>query len=151
MREHNVGKEWTFEWSRSKKNFGAAVEKTVRGNPVKALVLSKYMTPLLSEESVKDTILHEIAHIIVGLDHGHDKEWQKKAISIGAKVKDFNAAEIRAAQILSPYHYRCSQDGDTLFWNNKPMSTVDLLCPEHFVPVNRYYHGILDNPTVRIL
>lgn len=31
-----------------------------------------------------NTILHEIAHALVGCEHGHNKVWQKKAIEIGS-------------------------------------------------------------------
>lgn len=38
-------------------------------------------------EEIKNTILHEIAHALVGCEHGHNKIWQQKAIEIGVKLK----------------------------------------------------------------
>ena len=35
-------------------------------------------------EAVEKTILHEIAHAIVGIDHGHDEVWKRTAVRIGA-------------------------------------------------------------------
>jgi SWI/SNF-related matrix-associated actin-dependent regulator 1 of chromatin subfamily A len=35
------------------------------------------------EQQFKDTILHEIAHAIVGPHHGHDEVWRGKAVEIG--------------------------------------------------------------------
>ena len=32
---------------------------------------------------IKNTILHEISHAIVGKNHGHDDIWKNKAIEIG--------------------------------------------------------------------
>ncbi|WP_445716530.1 hypothetical protein [Flavobacterium sp.] len=36
-----------------------------------------------SIEDFKNTILHEIAHILVGVENGHNIIWQKKAIELG--------------------------------------------------------------------
>lgn len=38
-----------------------------------------------SEEDVRDTILHEIAHALVGRGHGHDDVWKSKCLEIGAR------------------------------------------------------------------
>lgn len=35
------------------------------------------------EARVKNTILHEIAHALVGGGHGHDWAWRSKALEIG--------------------------------------------------------------------
>lgn len=39
-------------------------------------------------ELVKDTVLHEIAHALVGTIHGHDDIWREKAKSIGSHALD---------------------------------------------------------------
>lgn len=36
-------------------------------------------------EEIRDTLLHEIAHALVGPNHGHDEVWRAMAVSIGAK------------------------------------------------------------------
>jgi predicted SprT family Zn-dependent metalloprotease len=36
-------------------------------------------------ESVKNTILHEIAHALVGNEQGHNEIWQSKAKELGVK------------------------------------------------------------------
>jgi predicted SprT family Zn-dependent metalloprotease len=38
-----------------------------------------------NQEEVRDTILHEIAHALVGPGHGHDAVWRAKCLAIGAK------------------------------------------------------------------
>ncbi|HET7304963.1 MAG TPA: SprT-like domain-containing protein [Segeticoccus sp.] len=45
--------------------------------------LSRVITPLQEEAEVRDTVLHEIAHALVGPQHGHDGVWRAKARSIG--------------------------------------------------------------------
>lgn len=46
--------------------------------------LSAPVTRLHSEEDVRDTILHEIAHALVGPRHGHDRVWREVAQRIGS-------------------------------------------------------------------
>lgn len=46
-----------------------------------------FSIPILThndEESFTDTVLHEIAHALVGPGHGHDNVWKRKAREIGA-------------------------------------------------------------------
>ncbi|HLS41176.1 MAG TPA: SprT-like domain-containing protein [Ornithinicoccus sp.] len=45
--------------------------------------LSAPITRLNDEAEVRDTILHEIAHALVGPQHGHDAVWRARAIAIG--------------------------------------------------------------------
>jgi len=49
--------------------------------------LSRVLTQLHSESDVTDTILHEIAHALVGPAHGHDAVWRAQALSIGCSAK----------------------------------------------------------------
>lgn len=45
--------------------------------------LSAPLTRLHGEDEVRDTILHEIAHALVGPQHGHDRVWSARALEIG--------------------------------------------------------------------
>lgn len=38
---------------------------------------------------IRSVILHEIAHALVGPDHGHDEIWQAKALEIGASAEQY--------------------------------------------------------------
>ena len=49
----------------------------------KEIGLSRALTQLHSEAEVRDTVLHEIAHALVGAGHGHDAVWRAKALEIG--------------------------------------------------------------------
>jgi predicted SprT family Zn-dependent metalloprotease len=49
----------------------------------KEIGLSRALTQLHSEAEVRDTVLHEIAHALVGTGHGHDAVWRAKALAIG--------------------------------------------------------------------
>ena len=74
-------KGWTFEFDNSKKTFGQCWTSR------KLIELSRPLTELNDEEQVKDTILHEIAHALVGNEHGHNRVWQTKAKAIGCNGK----------------------------------------------------------------
>lgn len=45
--------------------------------------LSRVLTPLHTAAEVRDTLLHEIAHALVGPRHGHDAVWRARALAIG--------------------------------------------------------------------
>lgn len=53
----------------------------------KEIGLSRVLTALHSEAEVTETILHEIAHALVGTAHGHDQVWQAKALAIGCSAR----------------------------------------------------------------
>ncbi len=46
--------------------------------------ISGPLTRLHDVDEVRDTLLHEIAHALVGPEHGHDAVWRAKAVEIGS-------------------------------------------------------------------
>ena len=49
----------------------------------KTISLSRYYVSYAEDSHIRDTILHEIAHALVGPRHGHDAVWRQKAREIG--------------------------------------------------------------------
>jgi len=49
----------------------------------KEIGLSRHLMGLYSPEQVTETVLHEIAHALVGPRHGHDRVWRTVARRIG--------------------------------------------------------------------
>lgn len=102
MNEHGLTSNgWRFKFDTAKRRFGVCRYRR------KVVGLSKELTLLNDENHVKNTILHEIAHALVGPGHGHDEVWRMKAIEIGCDGK------------------RC-YDGDIV---SKPESKYIAVCP----------------------
>ncbi len=76
LREHGLD-DWTIVADRAKTRAG------VCRFAKRQIGLSAPLTALHSEDEVLDTILHEIAHALVGPQHGHDAVWRAKARAIG--------------------------------------------------------------------
>ncbi len=77
MDEHGVG-EWELGLDRARRRAGLTDHARRR------ITLSRALMELYSEEEVRETVLHEIAHARVGARHGHDAVWAAEARRIGA-------------------------------------------------------------------
>lgn len=71
---------WGFEYDNAKRRAGACKYRP------KLITLSREITLLRTEQNVRNTILHEIAHALCP-KQGHNKVWRKKAIEIGCDGK----------------------------------------------------------------
>ena len=115
MREHGLIYDgWTFAFDNARNRAG------VCRHGKKIIGLSKYLLPYMKPEKVKDTLLHEIAHAMVGAHHGHDIVWQRQAISIGCNGarcysadEDFNAGAVDELAVRSKYVLTCPSCGST--------------------------------------
>lgn len=79
---------WDFKWSHGKRQMGSAVVRRNRstGEVIsQELRLSRYLVDLNDETEVRETILHEIAHIKAGVHNGHNHVWKKWCRKVGAK------------------------------------------------------------------
>lgn len=131
MTQHGIYPEWEFKFDRSRIRHGQAREVTLRGRPVKQINASRYITELSTEEGFKDTILHEIAHVLVGLEHMHDEIWLKKANAIGSTGNVFTEEELSHITSLSKYHYVCVETYHPIKWSNRVLDTSRFVCSEH--------------------
>ena len=77
MAEHGL-EGWTVVADRAKTRAGVCRFGS------RQIGLSRPLTELHSEAEVRDTILHEIAHALVGPQHGHDQVWRAMATRIGS-------------------------------------------------------------------
>ena len=74
---HGLG-EWSVAYDNAKRRAGICrFDRQEIG-------LSAPLTALHGEHDVRDTILHEIAHALVGPRHAHDATWEAMARKIGS-------------------------------------------------------------------
>lgn len=72
---------WKFEFHRQKKVSGLCFFYK------KKITISKFLSIGSPEYLVQNTLLHEIAHALVGYGNGHNEVWRKKFIDIGGNGK----------------------------------------------------------------
>jgi predicted SprT family Zn-dependent metalloprotease len=77
MRQHGL-KDWSFRFDRAKRRFGCCYYAT------RTITLSQHLTVLNDEATVRDTLLHEIAHALTPAA-GHGPAWRAKCLELGAK------------------------------------------------------------------
>ncbi|RKS77529.1 putative SprT family Zn-dependent metalloprotease [Motilibacter peucedani] len=76
MRQHGL-RGWSLVFDGAKTRAGVCRAST------REIGLSRVLTELHSPAEVRDTVLHEIAHALVGPHHGHDAVWRARAVAIG--------------------------------------------------------------------
>ena len=76
--EHGlIEKGWRFSFDRAKRRAGSCKFSK------KEISIAKAYAKQQERMEIKNTILHEIAHALVGSQHGHSQIWKKKAKEIG--------------------------------------------------------------------
>ena len=91
MRQHGlIG--WRIKLDHARRRAGQCDYNT------KVISLSRLYVRAADKDHIRDTILHEIAHALVGPSHGHDAVWRKKAREIGctaARCHNLNFSKAR--------------------------------------------------------
>jgi predicted SprT family Zn-dependent metalloprotease len=78
---------WRFTFDKAARRFGQC------SYHLQTITISEPLVVRNSEEEVRDTILHEIAHALVGAGHGHDAVWKNVARQIGARPEAYYDAD----------------------------------------------------------
>lgn len=110
---------WSFKFDNAKTRFGLCVHTT------KTISISRPLTELNSEAEVADTILHEIAHALVGPDVGHGAEWVRIARSIGCNGE--RESPDGTVTPTPPYRATCGTCGT--HWDRHRRSRYSMACP----------------------
>jgi len=86
--------DWSFKWDKGKRRMGYC---SATKNVVSMSIIGYTLRPI--EDSI-NTLLHEIAHALVGCSNGHNRIWKNKCIEIGCSpTRTFN---IPAEQMAKP-------------------------------------------------
>jgi len=82
LNEHELfEKGWSFSFDRAKRRAGSCKFSK------KEITLAKAYAEQVDFKEIKNTILHEIAHALVGPKHGHNEIWKQKALEIGCDAE----------------------------------------------------------------
>jgi len=92
--------DWTFKFDRSVRRAGLTSYTN------KSIQLSRAMTPNLSDMEVRNTLLHEIAHAMVGPGYGHGPTWRRQALAIGCSA-DRCITLTDAQRVVAPLAIYC--------------------------------------------
>ena len=101
MAKHGLT-DWNFQFDNAKTRLGVCRYRT------KTIGLSQNYISLRPIEETKNTILHEIAHALVGAGHGHDWRWKRKAREIGCNAERCYKGE---AKVEGKYKLTCPNCG----------------------------------------
>jgi len=97
MSQHGLH-DWSFAWSQAKRTMGSC------NHTKRVIKLSAVVSPLRDIKNVKNTILHEIAHALVGSGHGHGYVWKIKAFEIGCNADRCSSDRI---DLQAKYEAKC--------------------------------------------
>jgi predicted SprT family Zn-dependent metalloprotease len=124
-------KDWRITLNDRKKSFGLCVYSK------REIQLSKHLVVYMSEDAVKNTIIHEIAHALT-IGHGHDNVWRRRCIELGGNGNRVSGAEnfengmtgqIAYLKSISKYTLTCPTCGNTFHISRKPKH--DSSCTKH--------------------
>jgi predicted SprT family Zn-dependent metalloprotease len=110
--------DWSFGFNRRKRSLGLCVFHR------RTIEVSVFFVLQNPPEEIVDTILHEIAHALVGPRHGHDRVWKQKCREIGAKPQRCGHAEMPEGK----WRASCGQCGKKFHRHRKPKRTRGWHC-----------------------
>jgi len=94
---------WTFSMDRAKTRLGSCNETK------KKITISYHLLrgPTCDEKKMRNTILHEIAHAIVGVSHKHDEVWKTLARKIGCDGSRCGSLDLPEAKYIMECPKKC--------------------------------------------
>ena len=109
---------WTFAFNWRKRSLGLCVYRH------RQIELSVHFVRRNDQAEILDTILHEIAHALVGQEHGHDGVWKKKCLEIGAKPERCGNADMPEGR----WQASCKACGGHFNRHRKPRRLTGWFC-----------------------
>jgi predicted SprT family Zn-dependent metalloprotease len=122
--------------------------KTTAGDcyaPTRTIRLSRPSLRAMHISSSMDTIIHEVAHAVVGPGHAHDRVWRAKAIQLGGSGATTAKHEtlVHPEILRGDYHGFCPEEGCTssVYFHRKPR--IHRRCRKHRATLHWTYKGRL--------
>lgn len=109
---------WSFAYNRRKLTLGLCVYHR------QTIELSVHFVERNSAEEILDTILHEIAHALVGPGHGHDAIWKRQCVAVGARPERQGEADMP----LGRWRARCRSCGKHFHRYRRPRWRTGWFC-----------------------
>jgi predicted SprT family Zn-dependent metalloprotease len=109
---------WYFAFNRRKQVMGLCVYDR------RTIELSAHFVERNTLEEIRDTILHEIAHALVGPGHGHDAVWKRKCLEIGARPVRCGQADMPEGR----WQAQCGRCGKNFHRHRKPRRMRGWFC-----------------------
>ena len=98
--------DWDFKFNDRHCSFGLC------SYDQKTIFLSRFLVNLNTPERTMQTLLHEIAHALLGPGHGHDNQWKELCIKIGGNgIRCYTEANTVTPKDLHNYTYVCTSCG----------------------------------------
>lgn len=118
MNEHGLH-DWNFKFDRAKRRLGQCQFST------RTLSFSEPTVKLNDWETMRDTVLHEIAHAMVGASHGHDFVWRAQARAIGCTGERCSSSHEAAPASIEGH---CPSCGYVHKRHRMPKSGARMIC-----------------------
>lgn len=118
MIQHGL-KRWSFATEASPSRLGCCSYRN------KTIYVNIHHLEKASDKSYSDTILHEIAHALVGPGHGHDATWRALCIKIGgsgARCGKCSNEESAALNGAAKWKASCSKCNKDFYKHRTPSS-----------------------------
>lgn len=114
MDKYNVNLPVRF--TRAKTGLGAIMFSRLTGEAVE-MKLSETILTRVDESIVRDTILHEIAHVLAGRKAGHGRLWKLQAMRVGANPTRTASLPASVKSQISRYCIVCEKCGQKEYYN----------------------------------
>jgi predicted SprT family Zn-dependent metalloprotease len=126
LRAHQLH-DWKFIYNRRKRAMGFCcyTDRTIE--------LSIYFVESNDLDAIVDTLLHEIAHALVGPEHGHNAVWKAKCREIGATPMRLG----HAVMPVGKWRAECRCCGRSYERHRRPKRLRGWYCPHCGVDLGR--------------
>jgi predicted SprT family Zn-dependent metalloprotease len=127
---------WKFAYNRRKRAMGYCCYS------LRSIELSIHFVVHNDMDAIVDTLLHEIAHALVGSDHGHDKVWKAKCRQVGATPQRLGQANMPAGK----WQANCKSCGRLYHRHRRPKRMQGWYCPPCGADLGRLVWKQLSRP-----